>query len=50
MPFWQTIAFRECLEILPNDGPSRVFLDRIQVLRRNSPGKDWNGVWHLRDK
>jgi adenylate cyclase len=42
--------FRECLQIRPNDGPSRVFLERIQVLRRNPPGKDWNGVWQLVEK
>ena len=42
--------FRECLRIRPNDGPSRVFLERIQVLRRNPPGKDWNGVWQLVEK
>jgi adenylate cyclase len=49
---WDTAeaAFRECLGIRPNDGPSRVFLERIQALRRNPPGKDWNGVWHLVDK
>ncbi len=43
-------TFRECLQIRPNDGPSRVLLERIQFLRRNPPGKDWNGVWHLREK
>jgi adenylate cyclase len=43
-------ASRECLQIRPNDGPSRVLLERIQFLRRNPPGKDWNGVWHLREK
>ena len=43
-------TFRECLEIRPIDGPSRVFLERIQVLRRNPPGKDWNGVWQLVEK
>lgn len=43
-------AFRECLKIRPNDGPSRVLLERIQFLRRNPPGQDWNGVWHLREK
>jgi class 3 adenylate cyclase len=42
--------FRECLQIRPNDGPSRVFVERIQVLRRNPPGKDWNGVWQLVEK
>ena len=43
-------TFRECLQIRPNDGPSCVLLERIQFLRRNPPGKDWNGVWHLREK
>jgi adenylate cyclase len=43
-------TFRECLQIRPNDGASRVFLERIQVFRRNSPGKDWNGVWQLVEK
>ena len=49
---WDTAeaSFRECLQIRPNDGPSRVLLERIQFLRRNPPGKDWNGVWHLREK
>jgi len=49
---WDTAeaSFRECLGIRPNDGPSRVLLERIQLLRRNPPGRDWNGVWHLREK
>ena len=49
---WDTAeaAFRECLRIRPNDGPSRVLLERTQVLRRNPPGKDWSGVWRLADK
>jgi len=49
---WDTAekAFRECLQIRPNDGPSRVLLERIEFLRRNPPGTDWNGVWHLREK
>jgi class 3 adenylate cyclase len=42
--------FRECLQIRPNDGPSRVLVERIQVLRRNPPGKNWNGVWQLVEK
>jgi adenylate cyclase len=49
---WDTAeaTFRECLKIRPNDGPSRVFLERVQALRRNPPGKDWNGIWQLVEK
>jgi adenylate cyclase len=43
-------TFRECLQLRPNDAPSRVFLQRIQALRRNPPGDDWNGVWQLGEK
>ena len=43
-------TFRECLQIRPSDGPSRVLLERIEFLRRNPPGENWNGVWHLREK
>jgi class 3 adenylate cyclase len=43
-------TFGECLKIRPNDGPSRVFLERVQALRRNPPGKNWNGVWQLVEK
>ena len=49
---WSTAesAFRECLEIQPIDGPSRIFLERVQALRRDPPGKNWNGVWQLVEK
>jgi adenylate cyclase len=44
------MAFHECLKVRPNDGPSHVLLERIQFLRRNPPGNNWNGVWHFREK
>ena len=49
---WDTAeaTFRECLEIRPKDGPSRVFRERVEALHRNPPGKDWNGVWQLVEK
>ena len=43
-------SFRECVLLRPNDGPSRVLLDRIQQLRRDPPGNDWKGVWQLEEK
>ena len=42
--------FRECLQIHPNDGPSRVFVERIQSSYAETLGKDWNGVWQLVEK
>ena len=43
-------AFGECLQIQPTDGPSRIFLERVQALRRDPPGNNWNGVWQLVEK
>lgn len=42
--------FEACLAKIPNDSPSRVFLARIETLRANPPGRDWNGVWLLSEK
>jgi adenylate cyclase len=38
-------AFEECLGLAPEDGPSRVFLERIRAFRENPPPADWDGVW-----
>ena len=38
-------AFNECLNLAPEDGPSRVFLERIQAFRETPPPADWDGVW-----
>ena len=43
-------SFRECLQLRPKDGPSQVLIQRIQTLRRNPPGTDWNGAWQLVEK
>jgi adenylate cyclase len=42
--------FRECLKVRPNDGPSQVLIERIQILRQNPPAKEWNGAWQLVEK
>jgi len=42
--------FRECLKVRPTDGPSQVLIQRIEMLRRNPPGTDWNGAWQLVEK
>jgi adenylate cyclase len=42
--------FRACLALVPDDGPSRVFLARVARLAEHAPGPDWNGVWTLSEK
>jgi adenylate cyclase len=37
--------FRQVLETLPEDGPSRLYLARIEDLRRTPPLESWDGVF-----
>ena len=45
-----TTAFRSCIELAPEDGPARVFLDRIPLLSAQSLPANWDGVWILAEK
>ncbi len=42
--------FQGCLAVAPQDGPARVFLERIRHLAEHPPGPGWNGVWSLTEK
>lgn len=41
---------QSCLELVPDDGPSRLFLERSQSLQAQPPDEPWDGVWRLTDK
>jgi adenylate cyclase len=41
--------FRDALRIVPDDAPSRVFLERVAVLQAHPPSQ-WNGVWTMEHK
>lgn len=43
-------AFRACLALVPGDGPSLLFIDRIAKLRAAPPPEGWDGVWRLSEK
>jgi adenylate cyclase len=49
---WDSAELRlhECLRLRPDDGPSRVLLERIAAFRATAPAPDWNGVWRLTEK
>jgi len=42
--------FRHCLTIKSTDGPSAVYVTRVEELRRNPPPPDWDGVWRFMHK
>jgi class 3 adenylate cyclase len=42
--------FESCLGANTEDGPARLFLKRIALLRNTPPPADWSGIWHLTEK
>jgi adenylate cyclase len=43
-------GFNASLQLQPGDGPSLVFLKRIEQLRQNPPPTPWDGVWKMTEK
>jgi adenylate cyclase len=43
-------AFGACLQIIPGDKPSQVFLDRISLLRSRPADDKWDGIWKFQAK
>lgn len=43
-------GFRTCIQMVPDDGPSGVYLNRIQTFRQSPPPPDWDGHWDARSK
>jgi class 3 adenylate cyclase len=43
-------CFESCQLSDADDGPSRVFIDRVSLLRSTPPPVDWDGVWRIKEK
>ena len=42
--------FAQCRRSKPTDGPSILFLERVQKFRTHPPPADWDGVWRFTHK
>lgn len=42
--------FSKGLLILPEDIPSKIFIERCELLKSQDPGQDWDGVWVMTTK
>ena len=40
-------ALAGCLEVAPDDGPARLFRERVARFAAAPPAPDWDGVWRL---
>lgn len=43
-------GFKKALLIVPQDGPSQVFLERCEYFMNNPPPSDWDGVYTMNTK
>jgi adenylate cyclase len=43
-------AFLQCQALLPDDGPSRVYIKRCELFIAEPPAADWDGVFNLTEK
>jgi adenylate cyclase len=43
-------AFKEALKLRPDDGPSKVYLERIAHFREEPPPENWDGVYEFKTK
>lgn len=42
--------FQRALEVVPDDGPSKMYLSRCDEYIKNPPGADWDGVFVMKTK
>jgi hypothetical protein len=42
--------FKKALEIYPEDGPSKLYLQRCDILSNYPPPEDWDGVFTMHEK
>ena len=42
--------FKEALEVYPEDGPSKLYMQRCDILRDFPPPSDWDGVFTMKEK
>ncbi|MDR2922659.1 MAG: adenylate/guanylate cyclase domain-containing protein [Treponema sp.] len=43
-------AFNQVIKLVPNDGPSLLYLERCRQYLEFPPGADWDGIFHLTEK
>ncbi len=43
-------AFKEALKIDPDDGPSKLYLERCKLYKKTPPDDNWDGVFVMKTK
>lgn len=43
-------CFQKALRLIPNDGPTRLYLERSMQYKLSPPSDDWDGVYTMTTK
>jgi adenylate cyclase len=43
-------VFSQCQALFPDDGPSRVYINRCELFIATPPAADWDGIFNLTEK
>jgi len=43
-------GFNKCLEMVPGDGPSQVYVERCKEYIQTPPPANWDGVYNMKTK
>jgi tetratricopeptide (TPR) repeat protein len=44
------VQFKKALEITPDDGPSKLYIERCNEYKQSPPPEDWDGVFVMKTK
>jgi tetratricopeptide (TPR) repeat protein len=42
--------FNKCVELVPDDGPAKIYIDRCQEFIKSPPPENWDGVFVMTSK
>jgi tetratricopeptide (TPR) repeat protein len=42
--------FKMAVDINPKDGPSKLYLERCEIFKKDPPPEDWDGVFTMTSK
>jgi tetratricopeptide (TPR) repeat protein len=42
--------FAQALKVIPEDGPSKLYLERATAYKKTPPADDWDGVFVMKTK
>ena len=45
-----TSAFKKVLDVKPDDGPPKFYIERCEYFAENAPDSDWDGVFVMKTK